>query len=395
MTEQQRLRELLLNYFQMVREFYDKVNSPETFDRIQVIVPEDLVSRTSEPLSIRVARTEKQWIQRLLEAFTTINSLFSNLDRWRDWFLKLTKNLNLTDEDIYAFRKGPKSVLERLQSQKFDEGFVRLVVKNAASDFLENLSDTRNLLTELLQLRSFIELLESPELNTLETRLDRVSKVEHEEIVTQMQQTLAAVYNSPTYEDFLRNLADLLHMFGGWRLMLEIELPSLDNHKAMRESLAKARNRVKNISKLINAFRDFVEARNLADYYVRQAEFSIIRMMLTFEGNAEEWWRHFIEIQPRTIADIIPEPLDPHQLLIGVTHSLALLEDLDQRLLPQMPSIKTGIGELGKFLQSQTINKYSEIIRGRLDLWSEYGSQWVNHLTLLRKELHLILKSTK
>lgn len=392
MSEANDVRTALLNYLLMVKEFYIKLYTGPIVTKLNALFPKEQMSPTDEPLIVQIARAEKGWLNSLFKCLTTINQTMVNIEQWREWFFSIVENLNFSNENLQKLTKGPDIVFEELQSLNLDEGYVRLVVNNATSDFMDLVGETRRLLSQMLELDSCIKGLESPVLKLVEERLSKLKEVNYLDLLSQMQQLLAATYNAPTKNDFLRNLAALLHIFAGWRQMLQLDDPKLDDPKAMREFMKHTQNTLDMLNELTRAFQGFVEARNLADYYVRQAELSTIRMMLSYEGSAEQWWMGFIEGEPEQIKGFIPEKMDPHQLLIGVTHSLALMEDLDQRLLPQMPGVKTTVGKLGDFLQSPALHLFEEVTQNRLALWIEYEPKWVSLLVKLRTALHEHIK---
>lgn len=394
-SEEAGVRTALIKYLLVVKEFHSKLYSPAIIGKMEAFFPQSPISSSQEPLIVRLARTEKEWLNELFSCLNVIGQTMTNLENWRTWFLDLMENLEFTEQNIQKLTKGPDLVLEELRSHKLDKGYVRLIVNNGTSDFLELITETRKLLDQLVALHSFIQELQSPVLQIVEDRLDRLKDVKYPELLNQMQQLIAATYNAPGHEDFLRNLSKLLHIFGGWRQMLRLDDPELDSPEAMSTFIENTRTVVNTMIELTKAFEGFINARNLADYFVRQAELSIIRMMLTYEGRAESWWITFIEASPEQIVHIIPNQLDPHQLLIGVTHSLALLEDLENRLLPQIPSVKTTLGELGNFLQSPSIKLYEEIYQKRLMIWNRYEPQWLNALIQLRNQLHYQLKKKR
>jgi hypothetical protein len=386
------VREDLLTYLQSVKTFYDEMYSPTTITKMKALLPAEQISISEEPLMIRLARAEKWWLKQLFSSLSTIDSMVTNIERWRVWFLDLVENLDFSEANILVLTKGPEVVLEELKNRRMDEGYVRLVVNNATNDFLEYVKETRELLDQLIENDAFIQKLESPVLQIVELRLKRIKEVNYQELLAQMQQLLAATYNAPTQDDFLRNLASLIHIFAGWREMMQLDDKTLEDPKAMDQFVKEARKSVNQLAQLTMQFQEFVDARSLADYYIRQAELSTIRMMLSYEGMAEKWWLEYIQADSDLISGYIPEQLDANQLLIGVTHSLALLEDLDQRLFPQMPSLKTTVEELGTFLQSPSIELYHEINQSRLTLWEEYSEQMVSLLVKLRTTLHELIK---
>ena len=386
------VREALLTYLLSVKTFYNEMYSPTTITNMKALLPAEQIEVSEEPLMIRLARAEKWWLKQLFVSLSTIDGMLTNIERWQVWFLDLVENLEFTEENILVLTKGPNVVLEELQSRKMDEGYVRLVVNNATNDFLEYVKETRKLLDQLIENDAFIKKLESPLLQIVELSLKRIKEVNYQKLLTQMQQLLAATYNAPTQEDFLRNLAALIHIFAGWREMIQLDDKTLKSPKSMNQFVKKARKSVNQLTQLTSQFQEFVDARNLADYYIRQTELSTIRMMLSYEGTAEKWWLEYIQADSNQISGYIPEQLDANQLLIGVTHSLALLEDLDQRLFPQMPNLKTTVGELGKFLQSPSLELYHEINHSRLTLWEEYSQQMVSLLLKLRTALHELIK---
>ena len=57
-----------------------------------------------------------------------------------------------------------------------------------------------------------------------------------------------------------------------------------------------------------------------------------------------------------------------------------------------MPNLKTTVSELGKFLQSPSLELYHEINHSRLTLWEEYSQQMVSLLVKLRTALHELIK---
>jgi hypothetical protein len=392
LNEEASVRTALTNYLLIVKEYYATLYPPPVLAKIEALFPPKPSPSSNEPQVIQLVRAEKHWLNELSSCLNTIEQMLTNLERWRSWFLDLVENLEFSSSNIQTLTKGPDVVLEELQSQKLDDGYIRLVVNNATADFMELIPQTRQLLDELVQKDEYIKSLKSPVLEIVEQRLSRLKDLNYPELLNQMQQLIAATYNAPTKENFLDNLSKLLHIFGGWRRMLQLEDPELDSPRAMEQFLDGVRNTVNTMTQLTRAFDSFIKARNLADYYVLQAELSLIRMMLTYEGHAESWWGNFMELRPEQVTRVIPEQLDPHQLLIGVTHSLALLEDLENRLLPEMPSIKTTIGRLSEFLQSPAVKLYEEIYQTQLSTWSQYEPQWVHALIQLRGQLHALIK---
>ncbi len=388
LSEETEVQAALLNYLLMVKEFYTNLYTPDIMTKMEALLPVDELQKSSEPVAVRLARAEKLWLNRLFSCLSAIERIMNTIDRWRDWFFKLLRNMDFDEENLRKLSKGKETILEELRTQKMDDGYIRLVINNATTDFMELITETRQLLEELVELENFLNSLKSPELELVEQRLNKMKEVQYLDWLNQMQQLLAATYNAPTQDNLLRNLAALLDMFNAWRHMLQMDDPALDDPKAMRSFIKEIRVKINMMSDLKQSFKGFVDARSLADYYIRQAELSTIRMMLSYGGNAEKWWVNYIEANPEQIKGFIPETLDPHQLLIGVTHSLALLEDLDQRLLPQMHSIKTTVGRLGEFLQSPTIRLYEEITQHRLAFWNEYQPQWISLLVKLRGRLH-------
>ncbi|MFX1299975.1 MAG: hypothetical protein ACFFAL_02640 [Promethearchaeota archaeon] len=394
LSEEAEVQAALLNYLIMVKEFYTNLYTPDIVTKMEVLLPVDELQKSAEPVAVRLARAEKLWLNKLFACLSAIERIMNTIDRWRDWFFRLLRNMDFDEENLRKLSKGQETILEELRTRKMDEGYIRLVINNATTDFIALISDTRRLLEELVELEDFIISLKSTELELVEQRLNKMKEVQYLDLLNQMQQLLAATYNAPTNYDLLRNLATLLDMFNEWRRMLQMDDPALDDPKAMRLFIKEIRAKINLMNELKQSFKVFVDARSLADYYIRQAELSTIRMMLSYGGDAEKWWVTYLEAKPEDVARFVPETLDPHQLLIGVTHSLALLEDLDQRMLPQMPSIKSTVHRLGEFLQSPTIRLYEEITEHRLGFWDKYQPQWNSLLVKLRGRLHAQIKKT-
>jgi hypothetical protein len=392
LSEEAEVREALLDYLLMVKEFYTKLYTPEIITKMEALLPVEEIPKSQEPKIVSLARVEKLWLERLFACLSAIERIMTTIDRWRDWFFKLLRNMDFDEENLQKLSKGQEAILVELRIRKTDDGYIRLVINNATTDFRELITDTRLLLEELVELEVFLKSLQSPVLELVEQRLNKMKEVQYLDLLNQMQHLLAATYNAPNQDDLLRNLAALLDMFSEWRRMLQMDDPALDDPKSMRLFMKEIREKLNMMNNLTRAFKGFVEARSLADYYIRQAELSTIRMMLSYGGNAEQWWVTYLEAKPEEIVRFIPGNLDPHQLIIGVTHSLALLEDLDQRMLPQMPSIKTTVGHLGAFLQSPTIRLYEDITQHRLRFWVEYEPQWTSLLVKLRGHLHSQIK---
>ena len=392
LSEEAEVQAALLNYLLMVKEFYTNLYTPDIVTKMEALLPVGELQKSPEPVAVRLARAEKLWLNKLFASLSAIERIMTTIDRWRDWFFKLLRNMDFDEENLRKLSKGQGTILEELRTQNMDEGYIRLVINNATTDFMELITETRQLLKELVELEDFLSSLKSPELELVEQRLNKMKETQYLDLLNQMQQLLAATYNAPTQNDLLRNLSALLDMFNEWRRMLQMDDPALDDPKAMRLFIKEIRAKISLMSELNQSFKGFVDARSLADYYIRQAELSTIRMMLSYGGNAEQWWVTYLEAKPEDIVGFIPKTLDPHQLLIGVTHSLALLEDLDQRMFPNMPSIKTTVSRLGEFLQSPTIELYEEITEHRLGFWDEYQPQWISHLVKLRGCLQAQIK---
>ncbi len=386
------VRDALLAYLLIMKEFYSKLYSPTIISKMETLLPIEQIGQSEEPIFIRLARAEKWWLNQLISSLSTIDRMLTNIEQWQTWFLELVENLDFTEDNIKILTQGKDDILEHLKSHKLDEGYIRLVVNNATNDFLDYVKETRQLLDRLVEMDSFIKGLESPLLQIVELRLNRVKKVNYQKLLSQMRQLLAATYNAPTKNDFLRNLSGLLDIFSGWRGMLQLDDSTIEDLKTLDQFVKDARKSVNELNELTRNFQKFIEARRQADYYNQQAILSIIRMMLSYEGIAEKWWLEYIQTDPVEVSGFIPERLDANQLLIGVTHSLALLEDLEQRLLPQMPSLKTTVGKLGEYLQSPSVELYQDINQSRIALWEDYEKQMVSLLIRLRTELHELIR---
>ncbi|MFX1319421.1 MAG: hypothetical protein ACFE9D_07455 [Promethearchaeota archaeon] len=387
------VREALLNYLLSVKEFYTKLYSPEIATKMKALFPDEQITGRDEPYFVSLARAEKWWLKNLFLTLSTIDQMLTNIEKWRNWFLNLVENFDFSDQNIIILSKGPDAIYTALKEHKMDEGYVRLIVNNAANDFLEYIKETRQLLNQLLTVDHFIQRLESPVLKIVEIGLQRVKEVNYQELLAQMQQLLAATYNAPTHDNFLQNLSALMDVFTSWRQMLQLDDTPINDPRDMERFVRETRKRVNELNQLTRQFKEFVDARNLADYYIHQAELSTIRMMLSYEGTAEKWWLDYMLGEADAVAHFIPHNIDANQLLIGVTHSLALLEDLEQRLIPQMPNLKTTLGQLGEYMQSPAIELYHEINQSRLTLWEEFEKQLVSLLVKLRSALHELIKT--
>jgi hypothetical protein len=311
----------------------------------------------------------------------------ANFDRWRGWYFSLVRELKLTDEELRLMLKGPDALLTMLRVKSLDKGYTRLIVETAANDFTDILADTRPILNRLLTLRPFAEDLESSWINSIYTRLDRIMAVKFPELLGQVQQLLAAAHNASAHEDFLRNLAALTHIFGRWQDVLGLYEGAQADTQQVVKTIKKTRDEVSRLLALSQQLKDFIETRNTCYYYMRQAELSVIRMMLSDEGSTEQWWRMFLEEPIANILGTLPQRIDPHQLLIGVSHSLALLEDLQHRLLPKMPIQTTIVDQLVEFLESPRLALYADAQRFRLRVWGEFYPELVARLTNLGREL--------
>jgi hypothetical protein len=386
------VREALIAYFLHVKEFHNELYSPTIVTKMEALFPDEQIVESDEPYFVRLARAEKWWLKNLFLSLSTIEKMLTNIERWRTWFLDLIENLEFNPDKFDILNKGPDEIFAELKEHKMDEGYVRLIVNNATNDFLEYVKETRQLLGQLINMDPFIQRLESPVLKIVEVGLQRIKKVNYQDLLSQMQQILAATYNAPNHDSFLHNLAALLHMFVGWRQMLQFDDTPIKDPRDMDRFVKETRKRVNELKQLTKKFEEFVETRSLADYYVRQAELSTIRMMLSYEGTAEKWWLDYMLAEPEVVAKFVPSTINANQLLIGVTHSLALLEDLEQRLIPQMPSLKTTVGKLGEYMQSPSIELYHEINHSRLNLWEDSEKQMVSLLVKLRTALHELIK---
>ena len=387
MVERQGVRAALEEYLSVVHQFYQRLIEGQQSDRLLALFEEPRSPQKPQPLAVRLDQTERAWLDHLLQCFEGFELGMANFERWREWYFSLTRSLNLTNDDLRSMLKGPEAVLVRLREKTLDKGYARLVVDNAANDFADILADTRAILDRLLKLRPFAEKLESPWISRMYERLDRVIAVRFPELLGQVQQLLAAAFNASTHDDFLRNLAALTHIFGGWQRILGLyDDPKTDSQQVVKR-IQQTRDEVSRLAMLSKRFKDFVETRNTCYYYMRQAELSVVRMMLTDEGSSEQWWRMFLEAPIENVLASLPRKIDPHQLLIGVSHSLALLEDLQHRLLPKTPVQASIVDELVDFLKSATLALYANAQRYRLSVWAEFYQKWLQQLTRLSNEL--------
>ncbi len=347
-----------------------------------------------EPWQIQFSRGESEFANTVLECFISINKSMIQLSLWQDWFMKLVSNLKLTDEEVLSLSKGPEVILERLRQKETDVGYFRLIVNNATNDFYDLLTPTTEVLNKLVELRPFFDKLKSPLFNEVLIRLDRLTEIKFNKLLSDMQKHITDAYNATNEEDFLRNFAALLHMFGGWRIVLLQDDTKLHQSGALRKLFQERSNLVEELNHLTDQFREYVEMRNTTNYHIRQSEMSIVRMMLTYGGNAEGWWFQFLATPPKDIAGIIPTSVDANQLLIGVTNSLSLLEDLDQRLHHKIPKISETMIKIAELLSSDPMKIYGESLIHRISIWEEFRPKWIKVLIQLKKELNNFIQKS-
>jgi hypothetical protein len=387
MADRQGARAALEEYLSVVHQFYQRLIEGLKPEILLALYEESKTADKKQPLAIRLDRAERAWLERLLDCFEALERGVANLERWREWYSSLTRALKLASEDLDSVRKGPKAVLAKLHEKVLDKGYARLVVDTAANDFTEILGETRTVLDRLLALRPFAQKLESPWVNKIYERLEPVIAVKFPQLLGQVQQLLAAAYNANMHDDFLRNLASLIHIFGGWQIVLGLPEDARADSQQVLRTMERTRDEVNRLATLSRQLKDFVETRNTCYYYMRQAELSVIRMTLTDEGGAETWWRMFLDEPMKNVLGSLPQKIDPHQLLIGVSHSLALLEDLQHRLLPKMPIQATIVDEMVDFLKSPTLALYADAQRFRLSVWTDFYQKWLSGLIRLSQDL--------
>jgi hypothetical protein len=395
MIDQQGIKLILTDYFLVIKDFYDQMYAPAIKKKLSKLFEAESGLVKDEPWQIQFSRGENLFTNTVLDCLVTINSTMTQLSLWQEWFINLVNNLKLTNDNILTLSKGPDVIFEQLAQKETDVGYIRLIVNNATTDFFNLLTPTAGILGKLVELRPKFDQLKSPIFNEVLIRLDRLTEINFNKLLTDMQKHITDAYNSSNEEEFLRNFAALLHMFGGWRIILLQDKSKISQPGALRQLFQERSNLVEQMNQLTNQFQEYVEIRNTTNYHVRQSEMSIIRMMLTYGGNAEGWWFQFLNTPSKDLAELIPTSVDPNQLLIGVANSLALLEDLDQRISHKIPELSKSLMKLGELLASEPMKLYGETIVGRIKIWDEFRPKWIKHLRQLRKELNQQIQKTQ
>jgi len=393
MTTPRGWRPTLVQYFLMVKGYYKAFYAKASPSELLALFGEHPPAEKERPLPSRLARAEQRWLQRLLDCLTTVDRALTNLEHWRDWALSIIRGLNLT-EDIPLLVKGTNHILQQLQNQNLENEYTRWLISNANAEFTDILTETKRILNQLLNLKPFAERLESPWLHIVISGITRLTKPDHTKHLQQLQQTLTAAYTAPTNQTRLRHLATFLHTFATWLLQLPLPNMKTEDPRWMLKMIQEARHQVNTLKRLTIQLQTFVENHNALYYYFQQAELSIIRMMLTYGGDPEQWWANFITHPEKDTPTLIPPKLDPQQLLIGVTQSLSFIEDLEHRL-PRATKLIDTIDQLAQFLKSRPLTLYADNLRTRLAIWNQYRNKWTHLLTQLQKELQHTIKKTK
>jgi hypothetical protein len=110
-------------------------------------------------------------------------------------------------------------------------------------------------------------------------------------------------------------------------------------------------------------------------------------MMLGYDGNPQQWWNTFITNPASDIPKILPKSINPKELLIGVSHSISLHEDLEHHLIPQSPVFIATFKQIAELLQSEVFTKYCQTIEYRLSIWDQFRLRWNRLLAQLQREL--------
>lgn len=380
-------RPILVEYFTTIREYYDNIYAKTVTDELGSLFKEFYSKDESIPLPSKIMEAERLWLQHLLDSISIVSRSLTNLEHWRDWSTAFIYDLKLTSDDIPLLTKGEKTTLEKLQAQDLEEGFVRWILGTAITDFIDIVAETKEIQTHIISLQSFGHQLNSPWLLFICKISGQLQDPSHQKQLEMMQKTLNEAYYAPDHDSRLKNLATFLHLFTKWQLNLAPDGVEVDDPRWVIKMIEKAGGQVDRLKILGQRLRTLLKTRNAVNYYFEQAELSVIRMMLGYGGNPKQWWHSFVTSPSSKIRKMIPKELDPKELLIGVSHSLSLHEDLEHHLLPQSPVFIATFKQIAEFLQSTVFSKYCQTYEYRLSIWDQYRKRWNRLLKQLQREL--------
>jgi hypothetical protein len=379
----------LVEYFTTIREYYDDFYTKTVTDEMLSLFKEFIKENENKPFPSKLADAERLWFEHLIDSIGIVGRALVNLERWRTWSTSFIFDLKLTPDDIPIFARGEKTTLQKLQAQNLEAGFVRWILGTAITDFIDILAETKEILTHIISLQSFGHQLNSPWLLFICKVTGQLQDPKNEKQFEMMQKALNEAYYAQEHETRLKHLSTFLHLFANWQLNLAPDDVEVNDSSWVLKMIGNAGGQVDRLKILTQRLRTLLKTRNAIFYYFEQAELSVIRMMLGYGGNPQEWWRGFIARPPSEIPKLIPKDINLKELLIGVSHSLSLHEDLEHHLIPQSPVFIATFKQISEFLQSTVFNNYCQTIEYRISIWDQYRKRWNRLLSQLQNELQV------
>ncbi|MFX1562842.1 MAG: hypothetical protein ACFFDP_06005 [Promethearchaeota archaeon] len=377
----------LVEYFTTVRDYYENHYTKTVVDEMSELCKEFIPKDKSMALPSKLVEGERLWLENLLESISVVGRTLTNLEHWRDWSTALIFDLKLATSDIPLLARGEKTAFQRIQAQGLEEGFVRWILGTAITDFIDIIAETKELLTQIMSLQSFGHQLNSPWLLFICRAFGQLQEQRHEKQLEDLQKALNDAYYATDHDTRLRNLATFLYLYTKWQLDLAPEGVEVNDPRWILKMIENAGGQVDRLKILTQRLRTLLKTRNAIYYYFEQAELSVIRMMLGYGGNPQQWWHTFITSPASEIPKIIPKNINLKELLIGVSHSLSLHEDLEHHLIPQSPVFIATFKQIAELLQSESFTNYCQTIEYRISIWDQYRTRWNRLLTQLQREL--------
>jgi len=377
----------LVEYFTTIRDFYENQYTKTVIDEMSVLFREFISKDESAALPSKLVEGERLWLENLLESINVVSRALTNLDHWREWLSAFIFDLKITISDIPLLARGEKTVYEKLQAQGLEAGFVRWILGTAITDFIDIIAETKELLTHIISLQSFGHQLNSPWLLFICRAYGQLQESRHEKQLEDLQKALNDAYYAPDHDTRLRNLATFVYLFIRWQLDLAPEGVEVNDPRWILKMIENAGGQVDRLKIIIQRLRTLLKTRNAIYYYFEQAELSVIRMMLGYGGNPQRWWNSFITCTASEIPKKIPKDINPKELLIGVSHSLSLHEDLEHHLIPQSPVFIATFKQIAELMQSEVFTNYCQTIEYRISIWDQYRTRWKRLLLQLQRDL--------
>ncbi len=383
MPEEKTSRELIIQYFTMVRELVRAIFTiPSGVDGTTPEEWDPLLSQTGD-----VGSEEEKWARHVIIVVKLIGRYLRLVYQWIIHLRNLCENLKLPQKAREAIFTKSADPLTYLEDQKLDVEYLHWIITNTTSELANLIGQTEELAAEFPEFEESIGILKSKHLPVAKLIRKNWSSEQRKNIWENFHRILASAYKSTDTQEVKQHLVEYITNFQHLVTSLPFFIGYEEGIREFQPRKFEQRLRLfDKFEKLIQDLEKIIEIRSVAYDLFIQHEETLVAAMFPKGKNTTAWRSEFLTHPEIPAKEFIPKQFDRGHLLVAVMQGLANIRNSNDLIMEAL-SIFQKLQDLLSYLNSEELNQFFMADAKRASLFFKYREKLITTLENLQRQL--------